>query len=266
MVWSLCLGCPGEHQLDVLPGNVLGLPSVLEYQPFRFVNFHAQAHIWQQAAQNSAVHVEERCREFHMDFGFMRSLANYYTQPSKATDRVVLSYNGFSSYLMLLHGLFGSSSQHLRNPHWILLRRSCTALLSLMAGLFIPIKVASLLDHPPLVTCSSVNLAMLWNQRELTAHLRMGLLRSIMAILLSRYKRFCICPASHPSSGQQCYFTWSTFTTDLYTWLHTKLPSKATLGSNRTCLTSYFLGHRCVLNGLANAIANYTVMTLPVSS
>ncbi len=33
-VWSLCLGCPGKSQLDVLPGNVLGLPSVLEYHPF----------------------------------------------------------------------------------------------------------------------------------------------------------------------------------------------------------------------------------------
>jgi hypothetical protein len=42
-VWSLCLGCPGEHQLNVLLGNALGLPSVLEYHPFRFVDFHAQA-------------------------------------------------------------------------------------------------------------------------------------------------------------------------------------------------------------------------------
>ncbi len=41
-VWSLRLGCLGEHQLDVLLGNVLGLPSVLEYHPFQFVDFHAQ--------------------------------------------------------------------------------------------------------------------------------------------------------------------------------------------------------------------------------
>jgi hypothetical protein len=44
-VWSLCFGCPGEDQLDILPGNVLGLPSVLEYHPLQFVDFHAQAQI-----------------------------------------------------------------------------------------------------------------------------------------------------------------------------------------------------------------------------
>jgi hypothetical protein len=44
-VWSLCLSCPNEDQLDVLPGNVSGLPSVLEYHPFQFVDFHAQAQI-----------------------------------------------------------------------------------------------------------------------------------------------------------------------------------------------------------------------------
>jgi hypothetical protein len=42
-VWSLHLGCPGGDQLDILPGNVSGLPSVLEYHPFQFVDFHAQA-------------------------------------------------------------------------------------------------------------------------------------------------------------------------------------------------------------------------------
>ena len=54
-VWSLRLGCPGEHQLDVLPGNVSGLPSVLEYHPFHFIDFHAQARVCQQAAQRTAI-------------------------------------------------------------------------------------------------------------------------------------------------------------------------------------------------------------------
>ncbi len=101
-VWSLRIDCPSEDQLDVLPSNVPGLPSVLEYHPFRFVDFHAQARIQQQAAQRLAVRVEKRCREFHMDFGFMRASANDYTQPSKTTNRVVLSYNGFSSYLIVV--------------------------------------------------------------------------------------------------------------------------------------------------------------------
>jgi hypothetical protein len=37
-----------------------------------------------------------------MDFGFTRTSANDYTQPSKATDRVVLSYDGYSSYLIIV--------------------------------------------------------------------------------------------------------------------------------------------------------------------
>jgi hypothetical protein len=38
-VWLLHLGASGVHQLDVLPGNVTGLPSVFEYHPFRFIDF-----------------------------------------------------------------------------------------------------------------------------------------------------------------------------------------------------------------------------------
>jgi hypothetical protein len=33
-VWLLCLGSPGEGQLDILPGNVTGTPAVFEYHPF----------------------------------------------------------------------------------------------------------------------------------------------------------------------------------------------------------------------------------------
>jgi hypothetical protein len=38
-VWLLHLGSPGVHQLDILPGNVTGLPLVFEYHPFRFIDF-----------------------------------------------------------------------------------------------------------------------------------------------------------------------------------------------------------------------------------
>ncbi len=33
-VWLLCLGSPGKGQLEVLPGNVTGMPAVFEYHPF----------------------------------------------------------------------------------------------------------------------------------------------------------------------------------------------------------------------------------------
>ncbi len=37
-----------------------------------------------------------------MDFGFMRASANDYTQPSKTTNRVVLSYVRFTSYSIIV--------------------------------------------------------------------------------------------------------------------------------------------------------------------
>ena len=35
--------------------------------------------------------------EFYMDFGFMRSSTADYKRPNKKTDRVVLSYNGYTA-------------------------------------------------------------------------------------------------------------------------------------------------------------------------
>ena len=101
-VWLLRLGSPGVHQLDVLPGNVTGLPSVFEYHPFRFIDFKEQARTRKQAAQRSALRTTERKRRFYMDYGFMRSSTSDYSQPKKGVDRVVKSYDGFTSYLLII--------------------------------------------------------------------------------------------------------------------------------------------------------------------
>jgi hypothetical protein len=101
-VWLLRLGSPGVHQLDALPGNVTGIPSVFEYHPFRFIDFKEQARIRKQAAQRSAVCTNERRKRFNMDFGFMRASAADYSCPHKGTDRVVRSYDGYSSYLLII--------------------------------------------------------------------------------------------------------------------------------------------------------------------
>jgi hypothetical protein len=53
-LWMLCLGSPGEYQLDMLPGNVTGTPLVFEYHPFWFVNFKEQARVRKQSAHRSA--------------------------------------------------------------------------------------------------------------------------------------------------------------------------------------------------------------------
>ena len=101
-LWLLRLGSPGVTQLDRLPGNVLGLPSEFDHHPFRFIDFKAQAQIRKQAAQRSAVRTSDRRRRFYMDFGFMRASASDFGKRSKATDRVVFSYDGYSSYLLVV--------------------------------------------------------------------------------------------------------------------------------------------------------------------
>ena len=101
-VWLLRFGSPGVHQLDALPVNVTGIPSVFEYHPFRFIDFKEQARIRKQTAQRSAVRTNECKKRFYMDFGFMRALAADYSRSHKGTDRVVRSYDGYSSYLLII--------------------------------------------------------------------------------------------------------------------------------------------------------------------
>jgi hypothetical protein len=101
-VWVLWLGSPGVTQLDVLPQNVTGLPTTFNFHPFRFIDFKEQARIRKQAAQRLAVRTQERQRHFYMDFGFMRASTLDYSCRDKAKDWVVFSYDGFSSYLLIV--------------------------------------------------------------------------------------------------------------------------------------------------------------------
>ena len=52
-VWMLRLGSPGEDQLDLLPGNVLGVPPGFHYHPFWFVDWREEARIQKHAAMRS---------------------------------------------------------------------------------------------------------------------------------------------------------------------------------------------------------------------
>jgi hypothetical protein len=79
-LWLLQLGSPGISQLDLLPGNVLGIPAEFDHHPFRFIDFNAQARVRKQAAQRLAVCTPKRKQRFYMDFGFMWALAFDYTR------------------------------------------------------------------------------------------------------------------------------------------------------------------------------------------
>jgi hypothetical protein len=101
-VWLLCFGSPGVHQLDVLPGNVTGLPSTFEYHPFRFIDFKEQARVCKKAAQRLVVCTKDRRWRFYMDFGFVHSSTLDYSRPQKGKDRFICSYDGFTSYLLIV--------------------------------------------------------------------------------------------------------------------------------------------------------------------
>ena len=99
----LRLGSPGEQQLDLLPGNVTGIPHGFHYHPFWFIDWKEEARIQKQAAQRSAERTTECKHWFYMDFGFMRASTSNFSKPNKKNDRVVLSYDGFSSYLLIIN-------------------------------------------------------------------------------------------------------------------------------------------------------------------
>jgi hypothetical protein len=101
-LWALRFGSPGEHQLDVLPSHVEGTPSRFEYHPFRNIDFKEQAYIQKQPANKSAERIPCCGSKFFMDFGFLWASLEDYKQPNKAVDWIVVSYNGFCAYLLIV--------------------------------------------------------------------------------------------------------------------------------------------------------------------
>ena len=101
-LWMVRLGSPGEDLLDMLPGNVTGIPSEFHYHPFRFIDFKEQARIRKQAAQRTAVRTGDAGRRYYMDFGFMRASSLDYRKPNPKTDRVVQSWDEYSSFLLIV--------------------------------------------------------------------------------------------------------------------------------------------------------------------
>jgi hypothetical protein len=49
-VWMLWLGSPGEDKLDLLPGNVTGVPTGFQYHSFCFLDWKEEVRVQKQAA------------------------------------------------------------------------------------------------------------------------------------------------------------------------------------------------------------------------
>jgi hypothetical protein len=98
----LQLGFPSKDQLNMLPGNAIGISSVFEYCLFRFLDFKEKACIQKQAAQRSAECTTDTKKCYYMDFSFMRSSRLDYSCPDKQMDRVIQSWEGCSLYLLIV--------------------------------------------------------------------------------------------------------------------------------------------------------------------
>lgn len=101
-LWAARLGHCSEWQLEHLPGGVTGTPDRFDLHPFRFVDHREQARIQRKAAGRQATRVTGPGKAFHVDFGFIRASTHNFAQPSPEHDRIVESFDGFTSYLLIV--------------------------------------------------------------------------------------------------------------------------------------------------------------------
>jgi hypothetical protein len=75
---------------------------LFDVHPFQHIEQKEQARIQKQAACRIAQKVDNIGVRFYMDFGFMRTLTSDYGQPDVKRNRIVESYDGYSSYYLLI--------------------------------------------------------------------------------------------------------------------------------------------------------------------
>ena len=100
-LWSGRMEFPGEDGMVELPKHAEGLPSHFNFHPLRFIDHKEAAMIQKQAANRTAERTPLNGQRLFMDFGFMQSSTDDFMQPNPAKDRVVDSFDGYSSYLLV---------------------------------------------------------------------------------------------------------------------------------------------------------------------
>ena len=103
-LWQARLGHCSEWQMKVLPMSTTGTPDKFTPHPFASYDVYNQARIRKQPATRGkhpsrAVTASQR---WFMDFGFLRSSQFDYSRPDKSKDRVVTSFDGYNSYLLVI--------------------------------------------------------------------------------------------------------------------------------------------------------------------
>ena len=101
-LWAARMGHCGEDQLNSLATRADGLPNSFVFHPFRYIDWKEQARIRKRAALRVAQKVHDAGARFYMDFGFIRASSIDYCRPNITSDRVIDSYDGYSSYLLIV--------------------------------------------------------------------------------------------------------------------------------------------------------------------
>ena len=101
-LWAARLGFPAEWQLDVITEAADGLPAKFAQHPFSKHLEKADAGIAKKPVGTTPTPVKERGQRFYAYFGFMRASTFDYAQPTPEQDRIVQSYDGFNSYLIIV--------------------------------------------------------------------------------------------------------------------------------------------------------------------
>jgi len=120
-LWAARLGHCGADQLKALATHADGLPNGFEFHPFRHIDWKEQARIRKRAARRVATKVAEIGVRFYLDFGFIRASSVDYQRPNINSDRIVDSYDGYSSYLLIVDEKSSKTCVFLtksKAPHW----------------------------------------------------------------------------------------------------------------------------------------------------
>jgi hypothetical protein len=80
----------------------MGIPSHFEYHCFCFMDFKEQARTRKQVAQQLAECMTAAQKRFYMDYGIMWASMLDYQRPNKVSDRVIMSFDGFTSFLLIV--------------------------------------------------------------------------------------------------------------------------------------------------------------------
>jgi len=97
-LWAARLGHWGTDQLIALATRADGLPNGAEFH----IDWKEQARIRKRAARRIATKVDEIGVQFYMDFGFIWASMINYRCPNINSDRIINSYDGYSSYLLIV--------------------------------------------------------------------------------------------------------------------------------------------------------------------